>query len=86
LGTGRHLQATPTDNGVVTSTGKDPGQWLSGCRKVMVVVHTEDFDPYTASALTGLPLDEAERALETLLDAHLLQEPSPDRYRFHDRT
>ncbi|MFB7912790.1 BTAD domain-containing putative transcriptional regulator [Streptomyces sp. NPDC056061] len=43
-----------------------------------------DFDLYAASALTSLPLDSAERVLEALLDAHLVQEPSPDRYRFHD--
>ncbi|MFE7124240.1 BTAD domain-containing putative transcriptional regulator [Streptomyces sp. NPDC057617] len=43
-----------------------------------------DFGPHAAAALTGHHLDSAERLLEGLLDAHLLQEPAPDRYRFHD--
>ncbi|MEU7239147.1 AfsR/SARP family transcriptional regulator [Streptomyces sparsogenes] len=43
-----------------------------------------DFGPHSAAALTGLPLEETERIIDTLLDAHLLQEPAPDRYRFHD--
>ncbi|MFF9346032.1 BTAD domain-containing putative transcriptional regulator [Streptomyces sp. NPDC014734] len=44
----------------------------------------QDFDLHAASALTSLPLDSVERVLESLLDAHLIQEPAPDRYRFHD--
>ncbi|MEU5607867.1 BTAD domain-containing putative transcriptional regulator [Streptomyces sparsogenes] len=43
-----------------------------------------EFGPHSAAALTGLPLEETERIIETLLDAHLLSEPAPDRYRFHD--
>ncbi|MGY0058555.1 AfsR/SARP family transcriptional regulator [Streptomyces sp. LZ34] len=43
-----------------------------------------EFGPHSAAALTGLPLEETERIIESLLDAHLLQEPAPDRYRFHD--
>uniref|UniRef100_UPI000E3B969B ATP-binding protein n=1 Tax=Allorhizocola rhizosphaerae TaxID=1872709 RepID=UPI000E3B969B len=43
-----------------------------------------DFDTYLAAAAAGLPVDRAERLLEDLLDAHLLQLPSPGRYRFHD--
>lgn len=43
-----------------------------------------DFGPHTAASLTGRQLDSMERVLEALLDAHLLQEPTPDRYRFHD--
>ncbi|MFF2325293.1 tetratricopeptide repeat protein [Streptomyces sp. NPDC058103] len=44
----------------------------------------QDFDLYAAAALTALQLGSVERILEALLDAHLIQEPSPDRYRFHD--
>lgn len=48
-------------------------------------LHTgPEFGPGAAAALTGLPLGEAERVLEVLLDCHLLQEPAPHRYRFHD--
>ncbi|MEV5485940.1 MULTISPECIES: AfsR/SARP family transcriptional regulator [Streptomyces] len=43
-----------------------------------------EFGPYAASALVDLPLAETERLLETLLHCHLLQEPTPHRYRFHD--
>ncbi|WP_411143337.1 AfsR/SARP family transcriptional regulator [Streptomyces sp. x-80] len=43
-----------------------------------------EFGPHAAAALTGLPLDQAEWHLETLLRCHLLQEPAPNRYRFHD--
>lgn len=45
---------------------------------------THAFDPCATSALVGLPLDATERILESLLDAHLLQEPAADRYEFHD--
>jgi tetratricopeptide (TPR) repeat protein/transcriptional regulator with XRE-family HTH domain len=37
-----------------------------------------------AAALFGVDVDRAEYALETLVDAHLLESPSPERYRFHD--
>ena len=37
-----------------------------------------------AAALVGQPEDDVADALEVLVDAQLLQSPSPDRYRFHD--
>jgi tetratricopeptide (TPR) repeat protein/transcriptional regulator with XRE-family HTH domain len=37
-----------------------------------------------ASALLGEDEDAAADALDVLLDAHLLESPEPDRYRFHD--
>lgn len=43
-----------------------------------------DFDVFTTAALTGLPVERAEAVLETLLDAHLVREPTPERYAFHD--
>ncbi|MEH6376427.1 tetratricopeptide repeat protein [Streptomyces sp. KLMMK] len=43
-----------------------------------------EFGAYAAAALTGLLLDDTERALEDLLNWHLLQEPTPHRYRIHD--
>ncbi|HEX4724032.1 MAG TPA: BTAD domain-containing putative transcriptional regulator [Pseudonocardiaceae bacterium] len=42
------------------------------------------FDSYQAAALGGLPLSEAERLLDELVDMHLVTEPIPGRYRFHD--
>ena len=43
-----------------------------------------DTDPYAAAALAGLSLSRAGRILEDLLDAHLLLQAVPGRYRFHD--
>jgi len=37
-----------------------------------------------AAALLGDPEDDVAAALETLVDANLLESPAPDRYRFHD--
>jgi DNA-binding SARP family transcriptional activator/tetratricopeptide (TPR) repeat protein len=42
------------------------------------------FGTHLAAAAAGIPADHAERLLEDLLGAHLVQEPSPGRYRFHD--
>ena len=36
------------------------------------------------AALLGEPEDDAAGALDVLFDAHLLESPEPDRYRFHD--
>jgi len=43
-----------------------------------------DFDAYLAAALASMTLAEAGQVLEDLVDAHLLQQPAPGRYRFHD--
>lgn len=43
-----------------------------------------DFDLHAAAALLGRELDESEGMLEELLDAHLIREPSPERYAYHD--
>ncbi|WP_016909354.1 AfsR/SARP family transcriptional regulator [Streptomyces xiaopingdaonensis] len=43
-----------------------------------------EFDDEAAAALTGLSIRATERVLEELLTSHLLTEPSPHRYRFHD--
>jgi DNA-binding SARP family transcriptional activator/tetratricopeptide (TPR) repeat protein len=43
-----------------------------------------DTDPYAAATLAGLSLSRAGRILEDLLDAHLLLQAVPGRYRFHD--
>jgi len=42
------------------------------------------FDRYQAAALGDIDVAEAEHALDELVDVHLLQEPTPGRYRFHD--
>lgn len=43
-----------------------------------------DFDAYAAAAMTQLPVGDAERLLEGLVDAHLLQQRIAGRYTFHD--
>jgi tetratricopeptide (TPR) repeat protein len=43
-----------------------------------------DLDPYAAAALLGTGPERARRLLDQLLDAHLLREPEPGRYTFHD--
>jgi tetratricopeptide (TPR) repeat protein/transcriptional regulator with XRE-family HTH domain len=43
-----------------------------------------DFDAAVAGALTDLPPDRVGAVLEELIDAHLIQEPAPGRYRMHD--
>jgi tetratricopeptide (TPR) repeat protein/DNA-binding SARP family transcriptional activator len=45
-----------------------------------------EFDPYAVAALLDSPLRPTGRVLDQLLEAHLLQEPMPGRYRFHDLT
>lgn len=42
------------------------------------------FCAQATAALIDLPLPETERILESLLDAHLVREPAPDRYDLHD--
>ncbi|MFC4121670.1 NB-ARC domain-containing protein [Nonomuraea zeae] len=43
-----------------------------------------DFSLDAAAALLDTTAIQARRLLDQLLDAHLLQEPAPGRYRFHD--
>jgi DNA-binding SARP family transcriptional activator len=45
-----------------------------------------DIDAYAAAALVDCALPAAGRLLEQLLEAHLLEELVPGRYRFHDLT
>ncbi|MBX7264889.1 tetratricopeptide repeat protein [Micromonospora sp. Llam7] len=42
------------------------------------------FDNTVAAALAELPLAEAQDVLDELVDAHLVEEPEPGRYRLHD--
>ncbi|MFI7115971.1 ATP-binding protein [Amycolatopsis sp. NPDC049868] len=51
----------------------------------LLTVHPgTDVDVHTASALSALPFREADRLLDRLHEAHLLTQPEPDRYGFHD--
>ncbi|MHA6616670.1 ATP-binding protein [Pseudonocardia sp. DLS-67] len=43
-----------------------------------------EFDARAAAALAGVTPTEAGRLVDQLVDSHLLLEPAPGRYRFHD--
>jgi DNA-binding SARP family transcriptional activator len=43
-----------------------------------------DLEPYAAAALTGATVEQARRALDTLVRAHLIQPAAPGRYTMHD--
>ena len=43
-----------------------------------------ELDRYAAAALLDTDLNDTGRLIEQLVDAHLLQEPSPGRFGFHD--
>ncbi|MHC0433212.1 AfsR/SARP family transcriptional regulator [Streptomyces sp. O3] len=45
---------------------------------------TVEFDVLTPTGMLGWPPHDAERVLESLVDASLLQQPRPGRYRLHD--
>ncbi|MCP9977394.1 hypothetical protein [Actinomadura madurae] len=44
---------------------------------------TTDFGVHAAAAMLETPVARTRWLLDRLLDAHLLQEPKPDRFRFH---
>lgn len=44
----------------------------------------QDFTTEVAAASLDLPPAAVERTLESLLAAHLIREPTPDRYQYHD--
>lgn len=51
----------------------------------MASLHPADtFDVRSVAAVADLPLATARRALDELVDAHLVEEPQPTRYRLHD--
>jgi tetratricopeptide (TPR) repeat protein/plasmid maintenance system antidote protein VapI len=60
--------------------GREAGRMF----RLLGLIPGVDVDLAGASALTGLPVEAAEPMLEQLIQAHLLQRPSADRYRFHD--
>jgi DNA-binding SARP family transcriptional activator len=43
-----------------------------------------DFDAHVAAALAGIDPGRADELLESLVDVHLLDQPTPRRYRFHE--
>jgi DNA-binding SARP family transcriptional activator/tetratricopeptide (TPR) repeat protein len=64
-----YQQLTPTQQRAYRLIGLHPGP---------------DVDLYGTAALLDGDLPGTRRVLDQLLDTHLLQEPTPDRYQFHD--
>ncbi|MFE2436218.1 BTAD domain-containing putative transcriptional regulator [Streptomyces sp. NPDC059409] len=52
--------------------------------RVLGLAPTSEVDRLASAALLGCPPCEAEEVLEGLVDASLLQQPGPGRYRLHD--
>jgi tetratricopeptide (TPR) repeat protein/transcriptional regulator with XRE-family HTH domain len=52
--------------------------------RLLGVLPGADFDAEVAGALADMPPGQVAAVLEDLVDAHLVQEPSPGRYRMHD--
>jgi tetratricopeptide (TPR) repeat protein/transcriptional regulator with XRE-family HTH domain len=52
--------------------------------RLLGVLPGTDFDASVAGTLTDITLDRVNAVLEELVDAHLVQEPAPGRYRLHD--
>jgi tetratricopeptide (TPR) repeat protein len=59
-----------------------PAQQL--CYRRLGLHPGSEFEPYATAALLDQDVTGARRLLEHLLDVHLLQEPAPERYVFHD--
>jgi DNA-binding SARP family transcriptional activator/tetratricopeptide (TPR) repeat protein len=73
------------DRGVATTFALSYEQLSPDHRRffrLLSLIPGPDFDVYPAAALAGT--DEVTQFLEDLLDMHLLQQPSADRYHFHD--
>ncbi len=52
--------------------------------RLLGVLPGADFDALVAGALTGMTPGRISAVLDELVDAHLVQEPSPGRYKLHD--
>jgi len=86
-GTGRLGELTVQDRGVgpafaLSYSDLEPDQ--QRMFRLLGLHPAADFDAYSAAALADVPLREAERLLEALVDAHLLGQPAAGRYSFHD--
>ncbi len=52
--------------------------------RLLAVSDVHEVPLHAAAAVLGLPAEEAEDLLESLVDASLLETPAPCRYRYHD--
>jgi hypothetical protein len=63
---------------------RDLGPQLQQAHRLLGLHPGGDFDLYAAAALIDATPDGAEKLIEQLLDAHLVQEPTPGRFCLHD--
>jgi DNA-binding SARP family transcriptional activator len=65
--------------------GTQPGEIAAAdAFRMLGLWHGPSISATAAAALFGTPEPDAEDALEALVDAHLLESTSSDRYKFHD--
>lgn len=65
-------------------SGDPGGMGLARAFRLLALAPGPDFTAHAAAALLDQRLDRTEDLLEALVDANLLEAPSPGRYRFHD--
>ena len=83
----RLTQLSTADRGVAAAFSMsyqqlDPGQ--QRMFRLLGLHPGREFGPHAAAALAGIPLDQADKLLEDLLDAHVLTEHELGRYTYHD--
>ncbi|MQA84256.1 MAG: tetratricopeptide repeat protein [Streptosporangiales bacterium] len=79
---------TRLDDSTVTETFESSYQDLSDREQRMLrrlgLFPGSSFSVYVAAALTGTTWTDSERLLDALYEHHLIEEPSPRRFRLHD--
>ncbi|WP_342781542.1 NB-ARC domain-containing protein [Amycolatopsis rhizosphaerae] len=83
----RLAELTAGDRGVTAAFGVSYRNLTREQQRMFRLLGTSpcrDFDTGTAAGLAGVGLETAGALLEDLVDAHMLQEPVPGRYRFLD--
>jgi DNA-binding SARP family transcriptional activator len=84
---GRLVELADSDRSVAAAFAvsyRDLGEHQQRLFRLLGLHPGSDFDVYAAAALGDTSVAVAERLLEGLLDAHLLGQQVPGRYRFHD--
>ncbi|QMU79866.1 tetratricopeptide repeat protein [Streptacidiphilus sp. PB12-B1b] len=85
---GLHGATAPPASGPGPHPRPDDGDGpsLARCFRLLGLGRLPQFGATAAAALFGIPVDEAEAVLETLVDHRLLELPYGGQYRFHDLT
>lgn len=86
-GTGRLAQLETDTASITDSFASSYGTLSTSAQRAfrLCSIHpAEDFDVVTASAILGMDRTRSERPLDELLDANMLMQYAPERYRYHD--